>query len=891
MALLAPGGDFSTYLGNEERTSSSSSEHLINLTTAPSLHVLWAYNVKNNQVESQPVEQNGIVYFGANDGYEYALYATNGTLLWKSFLGQDTNDTPCGFPQGVTSTATVVGANLYVDGGYPYFYALNSSTGAIVWRAPIGNGTSALGNYDWSSPLIYDNNAYVGIASQCDFPLVQAGVDEFSLTTHALVGYFDSSVPAQNGSSIWGSPSVNPTTNTIFVATGNAYEATSTTYSESILALNATTLAVQAAWQVPAAQRVVDSDFGVTPTLFTPAGGFPMVSVANKNGYLYAFYQSNLTLAWEHLICCQDSSQDEHISTAWGGGYVYVVSPITTIGGVTYNSSVRAFNPLTGAIVWQEGFSQTSYDGYAAPLWVNQLLIVPDQGTLFVLNATTGAILYQDTVPGHFVAAASISRGEIFAGTSHDKVVAFDLQLNSSASQSSPSGAAPLLDSFSVVGSGGLPSYSYSWTFGDGGTSALQEPSHAFANVGTYNVTVAVKDLAGNVSTSTLTVEVEAGYDVTFQETGLPSTTAWSVTMGGSVKNSTIPKISFVESNGTYAYTVGSVSGYVGSPSYGSVMVNGTGKIVQVTFNRTYSVTFRETGLPKGTLWKVTIGEETIRSDNSTIAFPEPNGTYAFQVGIVPGWKTTDTGSVRVAGSNTIVTLTFAQVKYVVTFKEAGLPSGTNWSVTVGSTTLWSTLTYINFHLANGSYSYTVANVANYSRSPTSGTFKVTGVGFTISEKFSIVRYVVTFKETGLPSGTNWSVMVGTATLWSTLTYINFHLANGSYSYTVANVANYSRSPTSGTFKVTGVGFTIWEKFSIVRYVVTFKETGLPSGTNWSVTVGATTCTTTGTTISFALADETYSYTVSAPGSGYSASPGTVTVNGATIRVTVTSTT
>ncbi|HEY1197745.1 MAG TPA: hypothetical protein VGG32_03350, partial [Thermoplasmata archaeon] len=154
-----------------------------------------------------------------------------------------------------------------------------------------------------------------------------------------------------------------------------------------------------------------------------------------------------------------------------------------------------------------------------------------------------------------------------------------------------------------------------------------------------------------------------------------------------------------------------------------------------------------------------------------------------------------------------------------------------------------------------------------------------------------IVRYVVTFKETGLPSGTNWSVMVGTATLWSTLTYINFHLANGSYSYTVANVANYSRSPTSGTFKVTGVGFTIWEKFSIVRYVVTFKETGLPSGTNWSVTVGATTCTTTGTTISFALADETYSYTVSAPGSGYSASPGTVTVNGATIRVTVTSTT
>ena len=521
---LAPGSNFSTYLGNEERTSSVLSEQLINLTTAATLHVLWSYDAGGQAVQSQPVEQNGLVYFGGHSGYEYAVYATNGTLAWRTFLGQATNDSGCGSASsrvlGVTSTATVSGAVLYVDGGYPYLYALNSSTGAVDWQAPIGNGTNAQGFYDWSSPLIYHDNAYVGISSQCDEPLVQAGVDEISLTTHQIVGYFDSSVPAGNGSSIWGSPSVNPATNTLFVATGNQYGASPpTVYSESVLALNATTLAVQATWQVPSAQAEGDSDFGVTPTLFTPAGGYPMLTAANKNGILYAFYQSNLTLAWEHRICCA-SSQDEHISTAWGGGLVYAVGATTEIGGVTYGSSVLAFDPLTGSIVWEKGFSQSSYKGYAAPLWVNQVLIVPDQGTLLVLNAETGAVLYQDTVSDQFVAAASLSRGEVFAGSSNDHVYAYDLSLALIARDSRSAGAAPLPDTFHATASGGLPPYTYGWTFGDGGTSTLQDPSHTFVKAGTYHVKVVVSDLAGTVATKHLTVRVTHGSGEPFAPTG-----------------------------------------------------------------------------------------------------------------------------------------------------------------------------------------------------------------------------------------------------------------------------------------------------------------------------------------------------------------------------------
>lgn len=810
--LLPPGGDFPTYLGNIERTSSSASEQLINLTTAPSLHLLWNYTTKD-PVQSQPVEQNGTVYFGSTTGYEYAVHATNGTLEWKTFLGQARNDTTCASIQGVTSTATLAGNNLYVDGGYPYFYALNSSTGAIEWSAPIGNGTSTQGYYDWSSPLIYNGNAYVGISSQCDKPLVRAGLDEFSLTTHAIDGYLETSVPKPNGSSIWGSPSVNPATNTIYVTTGNQYGSKPTTYSESVLAINATTLAVVAKWQVPKAQEVGDSDFGVTPTLFTPAGGYPMVTAANKNGILYAFYQSNLTLAWEQRICCLNSTQDEHISTSWGGGHVYAVSSITTIGGVTYNSSVRAFNPLTGAMIWQDGFNESAFYGYAAPLYVNGLLVVADEDALIVLNATSGSTVYQDAVAGTIVAAASIARGEIYAGTANGKVsghvYAFDLTLNSSATQTNPEGTAPLVDSFRVTGSGGLPPYSYAWNFGDGGTSNQRAPSHTFADVGTYNVTVTVTDLAGNVSTTHMTVHVYTGFTVTFTEAGLDPGANWSVTLGGTLESSSSTNLSFFEPNGTYAFTVGVESNFSASPSAGVLTVNGTNQAVLVNFTREFSIGFTERGLPTGTPWNVTVGLLTSSSITSSIIFQEPNGTYAYMIGEVPGWQTKDAGTVRVAGAEVNVNLTFTQVTYEVLFKETGLPSGTNWSIEIGSTIKSSTKGFIDFHLPNGTYAYSVGEIQGYSSNST-GSFVIAGAGLTLQVHFRPVTYEVNFTESGLPADTKWEVTIDSTTHSTTGTTISFRLANGTYSYSVTT-ANGEYTANAGNLSVAGapVGISV----------------------------------------------------------------------------------
>lgn len=279
------------------------------------------------------------------------------------------------------------------------------------------------------------------------------------------------------------------------------------------------------------------------------------------------------------------------------------------------------------------------------------------------------------------------------------------------------------------------------------------------------------------------------------------------------------------------------------------------------------------------------MNSQMLSSTGTTIVFSEPNGTYSFQVGIVPGWRAVDSGSVTVAGMDTSVVRTFSEVKYTVTFKETGLPAGTSWSVTVGATTVSSVTSTIRFSLPNGTYSFSVANIANYSRTAT-GTFAVSGTPVTITDHFTLVKYAVTFKETGLPAGTSWSVTVGATTMTSTVATIVFHLANGSYTYSVANVPNYSRTATGG-FTVAGAPLTITTHFTLVKYTVTFTESGLPAHTSWQVTIGATTKSTSGTTITFSLSNGTYAYTVSAPGSGYSATNASVTVNGGSVGVTV----
>ena len=149
-------------------------------------------------------------------------------------------------------------------------------------------------------------------------------------------------------------------------------------------------------------------------------------------------------------------------------------------------------------------------------------------------------------------------------------------------------------------------------------------------------------------------------YGVTFTESGLPSGTSWSITFNGTKESSTTSTISFTAPNGTYSYTVGSVSGYSAASASGSISVNGASMSKTVTFSKLYSVTFTESGLPSGTSWFVTLNGSKESSTSSTITFSEINGTYTYTVGQVSGYNlSTSSGNAKVIGTYLNIAITY----------------------------------------------------------------------------------------------------------------------------------------------------------------------------------------------------------------------------------------
>ena len=386
-------------------------------------------------------------------------------------------------------------------------------------------------------------------------------------------------------------------------------------------------------------------------------------------------------------------------------------------------------------------------------------------------------------------------------------------------------------------------------------------------------------------------------YSVTFSEAGLVKGTTWSITLAGSTRSSSGSTVQFTKGNGSYAFSVGSVSGYTASPSSGTVMVNGASVTQSVAFSASvaaaYAVTFTESGLPTGTSWTVSLGASPgSGSAPGSIAFSEPNGTYSFTIGSVAGYTANpSSGSVTVNGAAVTQAIAFSPssaATYAVTFTETGLPSGTEWSVTVsGSTASALAPAAVSLTEPNGTYTYTVGSVAGYTASPSSGPVTVNGAAVMQAIAFSsstAPMYPVTFTESGLPSGTAWSVMLGGVTEGASApASIVFNEPNGTYSYTVGSPAGFTASPSSGSVTVNGAAVTQSATFSPVSatgyYAVTFTAQGLPVGTGgWSVDVLSSSFSIygllaeTGSTAVFELPNGTYYASAYSEDSNYTTS-------------------
>jgi hypothetical protein len=315
---------------------------------------------------------------------------------------------------------------------------------------------------------------------------------------------------------------------------------------------------------------------------------------------------------------------------------------------------------------------------------------------------------------------------------------------------------------------------------------------------------------------------VQAHYNVVFQETGLPNGASWSVTFNGTTTSAVSPAgPSFSVYAGTYSYTVNVPVNYTAAPSTGSVTITGSGRIVPITFTHVpveYTVTFHQTGLTAGTMWTVIVDSNS-KSGTGNITFSEFNGSYGYTIPNAGNYTgSPSVGTFTVAGSALSEGITFSLIPvgmYAVTFTATGLSSGTEWSVTVGTTTQTSITSTIVFELVNGTQAWTANPVAGYAIEQATGSVDVQGADQSFTVAFvSTATYTLTFTETGLSSGTNWSVTIGTATHSSTTNTVTFQEPNGAVDYSIGAVTGYTATPLTGTVTLTGAATGVQVTFT-----------------------------------------------------------------------------
>jgi YVTN family beta-propeller protein len=386
-----------------------------------------------------------------------------------------------------------------------------------------------------------------------------------------------------------------------------------------------------------------------------------------------------------------------------------------------------------------------------------------------------------------------------------------------------------------------------------------------------------------NTYSSNVSVLVPPRYPVTFTETGLPTGTGWWVNVtGGPSGYSSSTQATFLQPVGTFSFLASTSNKSYSAPG-GQFTVNASGGSASVTFSRPaeYPVSFVESGLPDGTNWSVAMGSGTAASTTDTIGFAEPNGSYPYRMGVVAGWNTTGyVGSITVRGGPAARRVLWEQVMYTVTFAESGLPPGTGWSVVVRGVPTSGTNDWAFMDVPNGTYAYSVTTAdTTYSAPP--GSLTVDGASVTQAVVFSRVTYPLTFSASGLPEGTNWSIVIGGSPFSSNGSEIACREPNGTYGYVVRGVPGWTTLGYTGSVTVAGASTLVTLPWVPVTYTVTFTEAGLPTGRSWSVTFDDATQAGIASVAFLGIPNGTYRFRVR-PVSGYAAEPagGSLTIRG-----------
>ncbi len=442
------------------------------------------------------------------------------------------------------------------------------------------------------------------------------------------------------------------------------------------------------------------------------------------------------------------------------------------------------------------------------------------------------------------------------------------------------SGEAPLTVQFTDASSGDPTSWS--WDFGDGGTSTVQNPQYTYTRAGDYTVTLTVADADGSdTGTRTAYIRVTepslptASFDanvtggaaplaVQFTDTSTGDPTAWSWDFGdGSVSNETNPVHTFA-AIGTYTVSL-TVENELGNrteekPGYITVAslpdAAFDANITRGAAPLAVGFTDRSTGVPVS--WSWDFGDGTTSGEQNPVHVYAEAGTYTVTL-----TATNPAGSDTVEAADSIVVFeppaasftanaTAGFVPFAVRFNDTSTGNPVSWLWDFGDNAISTEANPVHVYTDAGTYpvSLTVANDIGGDTLTRSDYITVTvppRAAFDANVTLGTSPLVVQFTDesTGNPKTWRWDFGDGRSSVKQHPVHTYTAVGNYSVSLTVTGddgtvteemvdyicvvaqpSANFSASATAGMMPLS----------------VTFTDTstGIPTGWLWTFGDGAT---------------------------------------------------
>jgi len=402
-------GNWTTYHQNPQRTGVESTANVT--TVGPA----WSSpTALDGQIYAEPLLCGTTVYVATEDDSVYAINASTGGILWRTHLGTPMPGSalPCGdiSPSGITGTPVIDPATgtlyavAFLSPGHHVLFGLNVGNGSILSQAPV----DPIG----ANPLVEQQRGALTLANGYVYA-VYGGLDGDCGDYHGWVegvptsgagGNISYQVPTQREGGIWGTAGTSVAADgDLYVATGNGASTTTFDHGDAVIELSPSL--AELGYFAPtnwAELNANDQDLGsVAPTIL-PNGDIFQIG---KGGVGYLLSGTDLGgiggQIGEANVC----------SGAYGGtahvGFSVFVPCTNGVADVLVG-------PTNLSVVWQtEPFFAGSPIVTGNVVWAVDV----DSAQLLGFDITNGTQLFSYSLAGadHFISPAA-SPGNLYVG-------------------------------------------------------------------------------------------------------------------------------------------------------------------------------------------------------------------------------------------------------------------------------------------------------------------------------------------------------------------------------------------------------------------------------------------------------------------------------------------